>query len=193
MKNHSFFTSSRERILWIFTLLILIGIFLSLIFGRPLLELFKNQDLQAAFFILGMILTGTCIVLYGIITKPNIIELLLVIEIITVYLLLFLRLGLPERSHLMEYSALCLSIHQALLERKKQGKEMAYIGFWAFGITSFIGVIDEVIQIFVPNRIFDMNDILFNCFTAFMTVGVSMSIQYLRQKLKNEGNTISGG
>jgi len=145
MKNHSFFTSSRERTLWIFALLILAGIFLSLIIGRALLELFKNQDLQTAIFILGMILIGTCIVLHGIFTKPNIIELLLVIEIITVYLLLFLRLELPERSHLMEYSALCLTIHQALLERNKQGKEMAYMGFWVLGIISFIGVIDEVI------------------------------------------------
>ena len=56
----------------------------------------------------------------------------------------------------MEYSALCFTIHQALLERNKQGKEVAYVGFWTIGITRFIGVIDEVIQIFVPNRIFDI-------------------------------------
>ena len=186
MKSHSFFTSSRERIIWIFSIIILTGIFLSLIIGRPLLELFKNQDLQAGIFLLGMIFIGTCIILYGIISKPKIIELLLVIGIITVYLLLFLRLGLPERSHLIEYSALCLTIHQALLERKKQGKQITYIGFWAFAITSLIGLIDEIIQIFIPNRVFDINDILFNCLTAFMAIGVSMSIQYFRQKLKKK-------
>lgn len=186
MKSHSFFTSSRERILWIFSIVVLIGIFLSLIIGRSLVELFKNQDLQAGIFLLGMIIMGACIVLYGIISKPNIIELLLVIGIITVYLLLFLRLGLPERSHLIEYSALCLTIHQALLERKKQGKKIVYIGFWAFAITSLIGLIDEIIQIFIPNRVFDINDILFNCLAAFMAIGVSTSIQYFRQKLKKK-------
>jgi hypothetical protein len=182
LKSHSFFTSPRERIIWIFSILILIGIFLSLIIGRPLLELFKNQDLQAGIFLLGIIFIGAYIILYGLISKPNIIELLLVIGIISVYLLLFLRLGLPERSHLIEYSALCLTIHEALLERKKQGKQITHIGFWAFAITILIGLIDEIIQIFIPNRVFDVNDILFNCFTAFMAIGVSMSIQYFRQK-----------
>ncbi|NCF30371.1 MAG: VanZ family protein [Bacteroidetes bacterium] len=131
---------------------------------------------------MGIIFIGAYIILYGLISKPNIIELLLVIGIISVYLLLFLRLGLPERSHLIEYSALCLTIHEALLERKKQGKQITHIGFWAFAITILIGLIDEIIQIFIPNRVFDVNDILFNCFTAFMAIGVSMSIQYFRQK-----------
>ena len=186
MKSHSFFTSYRERVLWIFSIVILNGIFLSLIFGRPLLELFENQDLQAGMFLLGMIFIGVCIVLYGIISRPNIIELLLIIGIMTVYLLLFLRLGLPERSHLIEYSALCLAIHQALLERKRQGKKIAYIEFWAFAITSLIGSIDEIIQVFIPNRVFDVNDILFNCITAFMAIGVSSVIQYFREKLRKK-------
>jgi hypothetical protein len=63
MKSHSFFTSPRERIIWIFSILILIGIFLSLIIGRPLLELFKNQDLQAGIFLLGIIFIGAYIIL----------------------------------------------------------------------------------------------------------------------------------
>jgi len=163
---------------------ILIGIFLGLLVGRPLLEQLKSPDLQAGIFLLGMISIGTCTVLYGLVSKPKTTELILLVGILTVYLLLFLRLGLPERSHLIEYSALCLSIHQALLERKRQGKKLAYVGFFAFAITSLIGLIDEMVQIFMPNRVFDMNDILFNCLAAFMAIASSMSIQYFRQKLK---------
>ena len=185
MITPSFFTSPREKILWICTLTILIGIFLSLIIGRPFLNLFRSQELQAWVFLFGMIVTGDCIILYGIISKPKIVELILILGIVNVYILLFLRLGLPERSHLIEYSILSLTVHQALLERKKHGKRIPYINLSAFVLTCFVGTIDEIIQLFFPQRVFDMNDIIFNCLAALMAIGVSLSLQIVKKKAKN--------
>ena len=140
MISYSFFTSKREKLLWICTLIILIGILLSLIIGRPLLEVFKDQELQAGVFLLGMVIIGICIILYGIVSKPKLVELILIFGIIAVYILLFLRLGLPERSHLIEYSTLSLTIHQALIERKKQGKKIPYLNLYALILTCSVGV-----------------------------------------------------
>ena len=186
MTSNSFFTSKREKNLWICTLIILIGIFLSLIIGRPFLDLFRNQELQAAVFLLGMVITGTCIVLYGIVSKPKVVELILIFGIVTVYILLFLRLGLPERSHLIEYSTLSLTIHQALLERQKQGKKIPYVHISALILTCSVGLIDEIIQIFLPKRVFDLYDIIFNCLAALLAIGFSIILQTLKRKLKKK-------
>ncbi len=182
MEANSLFTSSREKVLWIFSLIILLGILLSLVIGRPLLDMFANQNLQAIWFLLGMLIFGACMILYGATSTTSFIEVVLVLGIVAVYLMLFLRLGLPERSHLIEYSALSLTIHQALYERIKQGRKIRFIGLWAIGISSLIGLIDETIQIFIPDRVFDVNDILFNCLSAIMAITVSSGIQYFRKK-----------
>ncbi len=183
MEVSSLFTSAREKAIWIFSLIILLGIFLSLIIGRPLLDLFSNQNVQAEWFLLGMLIIGACMILYGITSRPDFIDVVLVLGIVAVYLLLFLRLGLPERSHLIEYSALSLTIHQALFERGKQGSKIRFVGLWAIGITSLIGLFDETIQIFIPDRVFDLNDILFNCLSAIMAVTVSSFVLYMRKKI----------
>jgi hypothetical protein len=189
MSSNSFFTSNREKALWIYTLIILVGIFLSLIIGRPFLELFKNQELQGGVFLLGMVIIGICIVLYGIVSKPKIVEFILILGIITVYILLFLRLGLPERSHLIEYSTLSLTIHHALIERKKQGKKIPYLSLYALMLACSIGVIDEIIQIFIPKRVFDPNDIMFNCLAALLAIGFSAGLQALKRKLEKKNST----
>lgn len=189
MIKNSFYTSSREIFFWACTLMILIGIFSSLIIGRPFLDLFKSQELQSMIFLFGMTVIGSSIILYGIVSKPKIIELILIFGIITVYVLLFLRLGLPERSHLIEYSTLSLTIHQVLLERKKQGKRIPYLNLCALILTCSVGVIDEIIQIFLPKRVFDLNDIIFNCLAALLTIGSSVVLQALKRKLEKKNST----
>ncbi len=177
-----FFTFSRERRLWLYAFLMVMTIFSTLFLGRPFLVLLSNQDIQAALFLGGMLLTGVVIVCYGIFTKPNKIDIILYVGIFTIYLLLFLRLGLPERSHLIEYSILTLCIHQILVERIKQGKTISYPLILTFVITFFIGLIDECLQFFIPDRVFDTNDIIFNGIVIFMAIGMSGLIQFFKKE-----------
>lgn len=183
MEEGSIFTSIKEKTLWSFSLTIFIAIFSGLIIGNPLLEILNDQHIRAGVFLLGMILTGICILLYGIITKPKIIQLILVLAIITVYILFFLRLGLPERTHLIEYGLLSLSIHQALSERQNQGKKVPYLNIWTIIVSCSIGVIDEVLQLLFPNRVFDFNDILFNCIAVFIAIGTIKILHILKKNI----------
>ncbi len=111
------FTSKREKYLWLWALAVVMAIFSTLFIGRPFTKLFKSQDVQAAIFLLGMLLVGIAIVAHALKTKPGKIEIALLSGIIAVYIMWLLRLGLAERNHLIEYSILAIVIHKALSEK----------------------------------------------------------------------------
>ncbi|MCP4974988.1 MAG: VanZ family protein [Maribacter sp.] len=178
------FTSKREKQLWLWAFVVFFGIFSTLFFGQPLAKLFSSQDVRAVIFVIVMLLVGTTILIHAIKTKPSKMELTILVGIIAVYTMFILRLGMPERSHLMEYSVLAIFIHKAILERKNQGKHISMPALIALVISFTIGVIDECIQILLPNRYFDPEDIVFNGMAAAMAIGSSVIINWVR-KWKN--------
>jgi len=57
-------------------------------------------------------------------------------------------------------------------------------GLIAFAITVAIGILDECIQIFLPSRVFDPLDMLFNSLAALMAIGGSMALHWARKKFR---------
>ncbi len=96
------------------------------------------------------------------------------------------RLGFAERSHLFEYSVLAIFIHEALIERAIQGKKIPKPGLVAFLTAFAIGMLDEFIQLFLPGRVFDLIDILFNGLAAFMAIAASSAIRRVRKKISKD-------
>lgn len=176
------FKSSQEKRYWLFAALVLIAILSTLTLGRPLQKLLLDQNTQAGIFMLGMFLTGVVIVMHGLKFQPSKTEMVIWIGLIAVYLMLFLRLGLPERSHLMEYSVLTIFIHKALIERFQVKSHFFKPALIAFIITCSIGIIDEGIQYFLPERVFDWEDILFNSIASFMAIGGSLILHWAKRK-----------
>ena len=180
----SIFTSSREKRLWLYALIVLVAILSTLVLGRPLQEMLKDQNIQFVFFLLGMILTGTTILLHGLKVRPGNTEMAIWFGLAAVYIVFIFRLGAPERSHLMEYSVLAIFIHKALIERLSQGNQILMPALIAFIVTFIIGVLDESIQIFLPSRVFNPDDIWFNGFAALMAIGSSILLQWIRKKTR---------
>ena len=178
------FTSPREKYLWLWALAVLAAIYSTLFFGQPLAELFSNQDMQAAIFLFVMILVGVVILVHALKTKPGKFEMSIILGIAAVYIMLFLRLGLPERSHLIEYSVLAIFIHKALNERFVLKDKVIKTALLAFAITYLIGIIDECIQLIIPHRVFDFNDILFNGIAVSMAIGSSLILGWFRKRRK---------
>lgn len=176
------FTSAREKRLWLYAFIVLLTIISTLIFGQPLVEVLGNQDIRAAIFLIVMMLVGATIVVHGLKTRPSKTEITIWLGLAAVYIMFFLRLGLPERSHLMEYSVLAIFIHKALIERESQGNQVWMPALLAFVATLIIGTIDECIQIVIPDRVFDPNDMLFNGLAGLMAIGSSMALQWIRKK-----------
>ena len=81
---------------------------------------------------------------------------------------------------------LFIFIHKALIERTMQGINIANPALLAFLIAFAIGALDEFIQLFIPSRVFDPFDILFNGFVAFMAIGGSSAIRWVRKKISND-------
>jgi VanZ family protein len=95
----------------------------------------------------------------------------------------FLRLGIPERSHLIEYSVLAIFIHKAFAERVSQGNKIAMPALLSFAVTFLIGVLDECIQLFLPNRVFDALDILFNGIAVTLAIGSNVFLVWVRKRI----------
>lgn len=176
----SIFTSHREKRLWLFTFLVLAAIIATLIFGSGLVPT-MGQGLKDALFFYTMIALAATVILHGLRTRPGKAEISIWIGLSAVFLLLYSRLGFAERGHLFEYSVLAIFIHKALIERAIQGKKNSNPALFAFIIAFAIGVLDEFIQLFIPSRVFDPIDILFNGFVAFMAIGGSSAIRWVKK------------
>lgn len=183
----SFFKSTREKRLWFYAFLVLMAILSTLAIGRPLQEMLRDQNVQAVFFLIGMILTGVTIFMHSKKVQADKMELVVWFGLAALYIMFIFRLGAPERSHLMEYSVLAIFIHKALKERLSSKEYLMQPALFAFIATSFVGLLDECIQIFLPDRVFDFEDIQFNTLAAFMAIGGSFIIQWARKKFRKKG------
>ncbi|NNF82539.1 MAG: VanZ family protein, partial [Flavobacteriaceae bacterium] len=101
-----------------------------------------------------------------------------------VFLMLFLRLGMAERSHVFEYSILTMLINQALLERKQNGFKVMNPALLTFLIAFGIGLLDELIQLIIPYRVFDFYDIIFNGMVILTTILSVVFFNWLKKKFR---------
>ena len=180
----SLFASSREQRLWFWAFAVVAAIFASLFMGRPLADQLRDQNTQAVFFLIGLILVGAVVLFHGLQSKPGKWEMVTLLGIIAAYTMLIFRLGAPERSHLIEYSVLAVFIHKALKERAQHRNPYLNPALLAIGMAFAIGVIDETIQIFIPHRVFDPEDILFNGMAILLAIGFSILLNWVRKKSK---------
>ena len=86
-----------------------------------------------------------------------------------------------ERSHLIGYDVVAVFIFEALTERAKNGRRVPAPARLAIVLTSLIGALDETAQLFLPSRVFDWKDILFNSLAAIMAVATSGAIGWARR------------
>ena len=65
------FRSSREKRLWLYAIIVLVAIISTLALGRPFQKMLRDQNVQAVFFLIGMLLTGLTIVMHGLKVQPG--------------------------------------------------------------------------------------------------------------------------
>ena len=140
----------------------------------------------AVFFLLGMFLVGATVVTQGIKVRPGGAEIAVALGVAAAYLMVFTRMTiLEERTHLMEYGVLGVFIHEALAERVSQGRRVPLPPLLAALATAALGVVDESIQWFLPNRVFDPQDILFNLLAGTMSIGAVLALAWARRRSRS--------
>lgn len=174
------FTSKREKNLWLWALVIITTIFSTLFIWQPLLQLFGSQNIQAAIFVLGMLLIGLAILSHALKSGQKKVDIAIVFGVAAVYVLFFFRLGLAERSHIMEYSVLAILIHKAILERLGNRKPNFVKALIAFCITFIVSLLDEGLQLIIPSRVFDFYDIAFNAFAIASAITIKLLFLWMK-------------
>ena len=176
------FVSRRERRLWLWTLAVVVAIYSTLGLAGSLADVLDNRDLTTVSFALGMLLIGVTVVTQGLRTKPSGAEIGVALGVVVVYLMVLLRMALAERSHLIEYGVVASFIYEALKERAGQGRRVPVPAALAVLATGAAGVLDEGIQLFLPTRVFDPVDMLFNTLAGMMAVLARVALARARRR-----------
>lgn len=181
------FTSDREKRLWLWALAVVLAIYATLGLAQTLAGRLCEQGLISAAIWFSLFLIGLTILALAWKRRPGGAEIGIGLGIAAVYLLLFLRMAIPEeRSHLVEYSVLAAFIHQALIERSRNIRLAWSPAISAIGITALLGFVDEAIQLFLPNRFFDLRDIAFNALAALMAVAANVLLAWVRTRFSGQ-------
>lgn len=193
MGRMSLISSDRERRLWLWALAVVVGIYATLGPANTLAGALRASGLLEIAFASGMLLIGVAILLLGLRVRPSGAEIGVAVGVAATYLLVFVRMNLPEeRTHLIEYSVVAALIYQALGERAANGRKVPYPALLAWGLTALLGLLDEAIQWALPNRVFDPRDILFNALAGFMAVFASFALARARQWRRGKRQTQEG-
>lgn len=171
--------------MWLLVIVVVAAIYATLGMASTLAGRVNEQLLVAA-FASGLGLTALAILTQGLRVRPGGLELGIVVGLSLICLMFIVRLALAERSHLMEYSVVAFLIYEALAERVRQGRAVRFYGAWAIILTSLIGMLDECIQLFLPSRVFDWYDILFNILAATVAILMVSGLHWIVEARSNK-------
>ncbi len=182
--SHEWFylPQKEKKRLWTAVIVVIIGIYSLIFVGRPLSGYLRERELLTNGFWLAIALVLATVLWHGWKRYSGPLEIGIWLGIIAIYLLVLLRMAVPEeRSHLIEYGVLAIFIYEALLERQKSVGKIKHAWLKAILMASVIGILDESIQLLVPERVFDPIDIAFNTLAAILAVGGSLLISWVRR------------
>lgn len=179
--TRSAFSSARERRLWAWTAAVVVAIYSTLGLARTLADELRARELLDGAFVLALVLIIAAVVVQAVRSRPGVAEVGVMLGVAATYLLVVVRMALPEeRTHLIEYGVVALLAHEALTERASQGRWAPRPALLAVGIAGMIGVVDELIQLALPSRVFDPVDMGFNLLAAGLAVAASVALRRVR-------------
>ncbi len=183
---------NRERRLWIWAIAVALVIFTAADLARAVSAALHKSGLPASgpnLFSIGMLLIGVMILIQGLRGRPRGIEIGFAVGLVAITVLGLARgLSEAERSHLIEYAVLALIVYEALLERRSRGIPVPVPAILAIGGTTLVGALDEIIQLFLPDRTFDWFDIGFDFLASILAVGSSAGLGFIRRLLFSLGS-----
>lgn len=171
------FSSKRERRLWLLTAIAMLAIYATLGPARIMVDFLRERNLLRVSVTLFILAIVAVLLWRWVSSRPGWSEWGAALAVGFAYWLVLIRIENPaERTHLVEYGVVAVLIHMALLERKGQGRPVPLPAVVAVGATALLGLLDEVIQLFLPSRFFDWNDVFFNAFAAFMVIVARLAL-----------------
>lgn len=168
---------------WLITILYTLFIFVTLPITPALWKYLQSSLGHFPLYFLYLIyLSGTIIILgylFSCSQERGITIYLKFAAIATIFGYYLKTITIPaEKTHLMEYALLSYFIGKAFQLEDTKNQDIRY--FQAFLLITFIGSLDEGIQYYLPNRVFDIKDILMNSLAGFLGLACFRLIIYSR-------------
>ncbi len=183
----TFFSSKRERRLWSALVIVLIAIYATLAHVPAIAAILRERNELTGSMFVGLLVAMVVNTVLFIRKRPGRAEIAVWVGILMVYLTAWLRIGIAspeERTHLFEYSLVAALVHEALLERRENGRRVPAPALLALVISIGLGWIDEGIQSLLPNRVYDNIDVLFNALAATIIISARWSLAFVRRKVQ---------
>ncbi len=178
----SFFSSARERRLWLWVLATLAAIYASMGPVGSLVAALRERNLLRLSIALALVVIGVAVIGPWLRRRPGWREIGVALAVAAVYLLAWVRIPIPEeRTHLAEYGVVALLIHQALAERARQGRRVPAPAALAVAATALLGWLDEAIQATLPHRVYDLRDVGVNALAGLMAIAASLALTWARR------------
>lgn len=105
------------------------------------------------------------------------------VGVIAVCGMVVVRMGIAPlgRTHLFEYGLLAVLIYEALVERKRHDRSVPAPAVSAVLITALLGWIDEGVQAFLPNRVYDLRDVGVNALAGLVATMARIALAWARR------------
>lgn len=178
----SFFGSAREKRLWLWVLAALVAIYSTLGLAQEVAAFLRDRNLLRMAVGVLFVGAGVVFVTRWLKSRPGRKEIGIGLGVAAAYLMVLIRTPIPEeRTHLFEYTVLAVLIHEALRERQSHGRHVPVPALLAIFATILLGWVDEGIQYFLPDRVYDVRDVVFNSLAAVMAVGSNQALRLARR------------
>jgi len=180
------FASRREKRLWFATGLCMILIYSSLYIARPTAELLRDWNLLRLVVALAFLTVGGLVVWRLLAARAGWHVLGTAGVIAAGYFVLLTAIPMmpEERLHFLEYGVVAALIYLALRERRARlagtGRLPPFVT--AVVLTGILGWIDEGIQAILPNRVYDLRDVMFNTVAALLCVASVKLVEWAKKR-----------
>ncbi len=177
----SFFVSARERWLWCWALAVLVAAYSSMGSARWAAAWLRQHGVLTETFTAVLVIGAAVLVWRWSQRRPGVREVAVGVAVGIGFLMAGARIDSPEeRTHLIEYGSLAALTHQALKERRRGGRTVPAPAVTALIAVCLLGWLDEAIQAFLPNRVYDLRDVGFNTLAVVMMVAGSVVLSKAR-------------
>ena len=174
------FTSNREQRFWDWTLVVVAAIYSTLGLARTLAPVLGESGLGPSLFVFSCLLILAAVVTQGLKMPPGGAEGGVALGITAVYLHR-LRADIDPDGELASDRIRCGRPLRARSSRGA-GQPGAPPALLAVLLTVPVALIDECIQLFLPSRVFDPIDMVFNVLATVMAVAAASALGWARTR-----------
>jgi VanZ family protein len=178
------FTSSRERLLWLWAGAVVLAIYSTLGMARVVVEGLRERNLLRLGVAAVIVVLALVLAVRLMRRQPGRREVTAALGAALLYAVVFVLVErAEERLHIVEYGAVGALVYLALEERRRNGRP-APGASWLLAVlaATALGWLDEGIQEILPNRVYDLRDVALNALGGLLAVATIVLLGRARSR-----------